>query len=338
LLTKEALDVLALRPGATPAEIKEAYRDLVKVWHPDRFGSDPGLRQKAEDKLKRINQAYTVLQSDRTGGTPEPDEAAGSMPGDARWRWSSSSAPRTYRGGRGREKGISRGIGWVYGYVGIALGLMAGYMAIEHGTMRGGRPASAPVQQVEALSEQTAPTISAIQAAGGELAAGSGGPVDLQGQNGRGKNSGRSKPGSSAEFHVRVLSNAEMAQLESACSWQEKMQDAAGYQSCVREQIDLITNAGGAPDLSLLSEGERESIESVCAEAKRSHGTDGYRRCLITQMAQLAAEPARPDLSGLKEEDRSSIEAACRKAKYQEGPAVYQRCREGLVELLAKSK
>src|SRR5882757_7496603 len=73
LLAKEALDVLALRPGATSVEIKEAYRDLVKVWHPDRFGSDAGLRQKAEERLKQINQAYAVLQSDRTGGTNEPD-------------------------------------------------------------------------------------------------------------------------------------------------------------------------------------------------------------------------------------------------------------------------
>ena len=161
---------------------------------------------------------------------------------------------------------------------------------------------------------------------------------DLQGQNVPGKDSGRSKPAGSGQFHVRVLSNAEMAQLVSACSWQEKLQDAAGYQSCIREQLDLITNAGGEPDLSSLSGEERESIESVCAEAKRSHGTDGYRRCLITQMAQLAAEPARPDLSGLSEGDRSSIEAACRKAKYREGAAAYERCRAGLVKLLAESK
>jgi hypothetical protein len=338
LLTKEALDALALRPGASAVEIKEAYRDLVKVWHPDRFGSDPGLRQKAEDKLKQINQAYAVLQSDRTGGTNEPDGAAGSVPGDVAWSWSSSSAPRTYKSGPGWAKGISGGIGWPYGSLGIALGLMAGYVPIEHGTTRSVRPASASVQQIEALSEETAPTISARQTAGGELAGGSVASAALQGQDVPGKNSGRSKPAGSAQFHVRLLSNAELAQLESACSWQERLQDAAGYQSCVRAQLDLITNAGGEPDLSSLSGEERESIESVCAEAKRSHGTDGYRRCLITQMAQLAAEPARPDLSGLSEGDRSSIEAACRNAKYREGPAAYQRCRAGLVELLARSK
>src|SRR6266566_3153727 len=95
LLAKEALDVLALRSGATPVEIKEAYRDLVKVWHPDRFGSDARLRQKAENKLQQINDAYRVLQSgagmDR-GDTAGPSRAAGSAGGNGASARSSSSA------------------------------------------------------------------------------------------------------------------------------------------------------------------------------------------------------------------------------------------------------
>jgi len=35
----------------------------VKVWHPDRFGNDPRLRQKPELQLKLINEAYRVLLS-----------------------------------------------------------------------------------------------------------------------------------------------------------------------------------------------------------------------------------------------------------------------------------
>jgi curved DNA-binding protein CbpA len=62
LLIREAFDVLGLRPGAPSSEIKEAYRDLVKVWHPDRFGSDPRLRQRAEVKLKEINEATLWLR------------------------------------------------------------------------------------------------------------------------------------------------------------------------------------------------------------------------------------------------------------------------------------
>ena len=37
------LRVLGLAPGASAQEIKAAYRDLAKVWHPDRFAHDPRL-------------------------------------------------------------------------------------------------------------------------------------------------------------------------------------------------------------------------------------------------------------------------------------------------------
>jgi curved DNA-binding protein CbpA len=53
--------VLELKPEASPEEIKKAYRDLVKVWHPDRFGNDPALQHKAQEKLKEINAAYERL-------------------------------------------------------------------------------------------------------------------------------------------------------------------------------------------------------------------------------------------------------------------------------------
>lgn len=57
--------LLELEPGASDAEVKHAHRDLTKVWHPDRFGSDASLRQKAEDKLKAINEAYETIRASR---------------------------------------------------------------------------------------------------------------------------------------------------------------------------------------------------------------------------------------------------------------------------------
>lgn len=56
-------EVLGLAPGASLEEMKEAYRDLVKVWHPDRFSNDPQLQQKAQAKLKEINAAYARLRA-----------------------------------------------------------------------------------------------------------------------------------------------------------------------------------------------------------------------------------------------------------------------------------
>jgi hypothetical protein len=58
---KNYYEVLGLQYGASEIQIKEAYKDLVKVWHPDRFSHDPKLQQKAQEKLKEINEAYGVL-------------------------------------------------------------------------------------------------------------------------------------------------------------------------------------------------------------------------------------------------------------------------------------
>lgn len=61
----EALSVLELEPGATASEIKKAWRDLCRVWHPDRFGHDERMRVKATAKLATINNAYDVLRGGR---------------------------------------------------------------------------------------------------------------------------------------------------------------------------------------------------------------------------------------------------------------------------------
>ncbi|TAN41958.1 MAG: J domain-containing protein [Nitrospirae bacterium] len=53
---------LGLELGASPTEIKEAYRDLVKVWHPDKHIHDEKLHPKAQKKLQQINKAYEEIQ------------------------------------------------------------------------------------------------------------------------------------------------------------------------------------------------------------------------------------------------------------------------------------
>lgn len=58
-----AYEVLGVKPGVSDRELKAAHRDLAKVWHPDRFGHDPRLQEKAQEKLKEINEAYEQLLS-----------------------------------------------------------------------------------------------------------------------------------------------------------------------------------------------------------------------------------------------------------------------------------
>ncbi|MDZ4698230.1 MAG: J domain-containing protein [Rhodothermales bacterium] len=60
---KQYFDILELQPGATPEEVKAAYRDLAKVWHPDRFEGDSRLKSKAAEKLAEINDAYEKIRA-----------------------------------------------------------------------------------------------------------------------------------------------------------------------------------------------------------------------------------------------------------------------------------
>lgn len=60
-------ELLGVAPGVSVQELKTAHRDLAKVWHPDRFAHDPRLQQKAQEKLKEINEAYDQLASAKAG-------------------------------------------------------------------------------------------------------------------------------------------------------------------------------------------------------------------------------------------------------------------------------
>ncbi len=59
--------VLGVSENATTEEIRAAYLQLVKKYHPDRY-TDPALREVANEKLVEINEAYEVL-SEKGGGT-----------------------------------------------------------------------------------------------------------------------------------------------------------------------------------------------------------------------------------------------------------------------------
>ena len=57
------LEILGSKPGASQEEITQVYKDLVNVWHPDRFVNNQRLQKRAEEKLKEINGAYEYIKS-----------------------------------------------------------------------------------------------------------------------------------------------------------------------------------------------------------------------------------------------------------------------------------
>ena len=63
-------EVLGVSENATDEEIKKAYKELVKKYHPDKYHDNP-LADLAEEKLQEINEAYDMLMKGRgrSGGS-----------------------------------------------------------------------------------------------------------------------------------------------------------------------------------------------------------------------------------------------------------------------------
>ena len=57
--------VLGIPRNATNDEVKKAYRDLAKKYHPDAYVNSP-LASVAEEKMKEINEAYDTIQKERS--------------------------------------------------------------------------------------------------------------------------------------------------------------------------------------------------------------------------------------------------------------------------------
>lgn len=69
---KDVFRIMGVEPGAPPDVIRRAYRDLVRVWHPDRFPNDARLRSFVEERLKEINTAYDLLMKGMPPVREEP--------------------------------------------------------------------------------------------------------------------------------------------------------------------------------------------------------------------------------------------------------------------------
>ena len=63
---RDPYEVLGVSRTASDSEIKKAYHDLVKKYHPDNYADNP-LADLASEKMKEINEAYDYITKSRAG-------------------------------------------------------------------------------------------------------------------------------------------------------------------------------------------------------------------------------------------------------------------------------
>ena len=66
-MTKDlAFGLLSLKPGSSLDEAQKKYRALMQRYHPDKFHDDPDFREMADQKTKRLNEAWALVREELT--------------------------------------------------------------------------------------------------------------------------------------------------------------------------------------------------------------------------------------------------------------------------------
>ena len=61
---RDPYQVLGVPSTATDEEVKKAYRDLARKYHPDNYHDNP-LADLAQERMKEINEAYETIRNQR---------------------------------------------------------------------------------------------------------------------------------------------------------------------------------------------------------------------------------------------------------------------------------
>ncbi len=93
---KDPYAVLGVPSTASADEVKRAYRELAKKYHPDNYINNP-LSDLAEEKMKEINEAYDAIINSRSSSNSSSSSSGG---------YSGSY----YQGGNSKYQNIRRAI------------------------------------------------------------------------------------------------------------------------------------------------------------------------------------------------------------------------------------
>ncbi len=68
---RDPYEVLGISRNASDDEVKSAYRDLARKYHPDNVAnaSNPAASELFEEKMKEVNEAYDTIVTNRRNGT-----------------------------------------------------------------------------------------------------------------------------------------------------------------------------------------------------------------------------------------------------------------------------
>ena len=133
---REALRLLHLDENCSRDQLRRAYLDMVKVWHPDRFQTDDKLKAKAERTLQSINDAYALLQartvSSETAAAADVEQEHPS--GHARKEYRARAAavsPQPIPTGPTRHLVVAAAVGTILGVVFAGLAIARWNRALE---------------------------------------------------------------------------------------------------------------------------------------------------------------------------------------------------------------
>ncbi|HCF29734.1 MAG TPA: hypothetical protein DEV81_21590 [Cyanobacteria bacterium UBA11049] len=155
--------ILGLKPGASLLEIKQAYRNLAKTQHPDLFDRNPQLKRAAEEKFKKITEAYIKLKkfhrfntansfaTSRTKTTTS-SQPANSFENSSRTKTTTSSQPANSSATSGnRNSTVSNLRRYLNGIIPIAIGInviFLVYIVLNNSNLQNNyRPQNNPLTQ-----------------------------------------------------------------------------------------------------------------------------------------------------------------------------------------------